>query len=305
MTADGTYPVTRTGETVTTAAELDALPVGTIVRGRSGMLSRGNGTLGPTWYHYPSRDHAADSGIVAEVEGALTVLFRPDDQQPATGDAVERAARAMAAVGDADGWVDEIAEWEGREQWERDAHPESYPSHAYEDREAFRSQARAALAAARAGEAEGDIVQEMAEAIDDATFSHLSPAENLERQANAAARVAAQRGGEAADREAVLRALRPVLCNASNYPRQVQPHILGRDMGPLLAQATDAVLAARGDAAPTVSVDLAALHRSEETTIRVPVFDEFDSPYQFVTRCRECQRPWPCKTAVALGIEVS
>lgn len=80
VTADGTYrPSTR----VTTADQLDALPVGTLVSGRSGMLFRANGTLGPTWYHYPSRDHAADSTIVAEVEGALTVLFRPDAPQPA------------------------------------------------------------------------------------------------------------------------------------------------------------------------------------------------------------------------------
>jgi hypothetical protein len=100
MTAAGTSRVARTGE-IRTAAELDALPVGAIVRGRSGMLSRGHGALGPTWYHYPSRDHAADSGIVAEVEGSMTVLFRPDAPQPATTDQVgwpSQIARAVAAL---------------------------------------------------------------------------------------------------------------------------------------------------------------------------------------------------------------
>lgn len=108
MTADGLTPGTfrpaRVGETVSTAAELEALPVGAIVRGRSGMLSRGDGRFGPTWYHHPSRDHAADSATVAEVEGSMTVLFRPDAPRPgsensapavlASDDAVERAARA-------------------------------------------------------------------------------------------------------------------------------------------------------------------------------------------------------------------
>lgn len=43
------------------------------------------------------------------------------------------------------------------------------------------------------------------------------------------------------DRDALRRALVPVLCNASNYPGPVQVHILGRDMGPLVARAVSAV----------------------------------------------------------------
>lgn len=48
----------------------------------------------------------------------------------------------------------------------------------------------------------------------------------------------------AVDRETVDRAVGEVLFNASNYPEQVQVHILGRDIGPLRTKVTDAVLAA-------------------------------------------------------------
>ncbi len=73
-----------------------------------------------------------------------------------TDETVERAARAIARAADADYWVEEIARWEGQEQWERDAHPEERPISSYEDREEFRAQARAALAAAGALAARGD-----------------------------------------------------------------------------------------------------------------------------------------------------
>lgn len=61
---------------------------------------------------------------------------------------VDRVAEAIAKAADADYWTDEIAEWECAEEWEREAHPDEYPGMAYEDREQFRTQARAALAAA-------------------------------------------------------------------------------------------------------------------------------------------------------------
>jgi hypothetical protein len=37
-------------------------------------------------------------------------------------------------------------------------------------------------------------------------------------------------------------ALSNALCNASNFPRRVQPYLLGQDMGPLLDATTDAIL---------------------------------------------------------------
>jgi len=63
------------------------------------------------------------------------------------------------------------------------------------------------------------------------------------------------------DREALVNALRPVLCNASSYPREVQPRILGRDMGPLLAAAADAVLAFLADQPTPAPVGAAAVER--------------------------------------------
>ncbi|GAA1149341.1 hypothetical protein F6W69_10560 [Microbacterium oxydans] len=58
---------------------------------------------------------------------------------------VDAVAAAIAQAADADYWTDEIAAWEGAEAWEREAHPDNYPAMAYEDREAFRKQARAAV----------------------------------------------------------------------------------------------------------------------------------------------------------------
>jgi len=63
------------------------------------------------------------------------------------------------------------------------------------------------------------------------------------------------------DREVLVNALRPVLCNASSYPREVQPRILGRDMGPLLAAAADAVLAFLADQPTPAPVGAAAVER--------------------------------------------
>lgn len=61
-------------------------------------------------------------------------------------DLIEKAAKAIAKSANADYWTDEIAEWEGAEGWEREAHPDERPHMAYEDREEFHKQARAALA---------------------------------------------------------------------------------------------------------------------------------------------------------------
>lgn len=71
-----------------------------------------------------------------EVEG------EPSDAQ------VDAVAKAIAEAAIADYWTDEIAEWEGSEEWEREAYPDNHPHTAYEDREEFRKQARAALRAA-------------------------------------------------------------------------------------------------------------------------------------------------------------
>lgn len=70
-------------------------------------------------------------------------------QGPITGEWVDRVAKAIARAADADYWTTEIAEWEDSEEWEREAHPDNYPSAAYEDREWYHKQARAALEAAR------------------------------------------------------------------------------------------------------------------------------------------------------------
>lgn len=147
MTADDLTPGTprpaRVGDTVHTASELDALPVGAIVRGRSGMLSRGDGRFGPTWYHHPSRDHAADSATVAEVEGSMTVLFRPDAPQPVT----ENSAPAVLASDDAVDRAARAAWEEAYDEDQRSYHPWDAPW----VKQTWTDIARAALAAAGAG----------------------------------------------------------------------------------------------------------------------------------------------------------
>lgn len=62
---------------ITTAAELDALPAGTIVRDRfGGYLAQGRDARGVAWFHYPDYDHAGSSAIVAGI-GPVTVCFTP------------------------------------------------------------------------------------------------------------------------------------------------------------------------------------------------------------------------------------
>ena len=81
MTADGTYqPSTR----VSTAAELDALPIGSVVQdGRGAVYVSSDEELGePVWMEAGSVNwHAA---LTLAIRGPLTVLFRPDAPQPAT-----------------------------------------------------------------------------------------------------------------------------------------------------------------------------------------------------------------------------
>ncbi len=58
----------------------------------------------------------------------------------------EQIAAAIAKSEDADYWVDEIANWEDREEWEREAHAEDRPCSAYDDRDYYLSTADDVLA---------------------------------------------------------------------------------------------------------------------------------------------------------------
>lgn len=131
VTPAGT-PAPQVGGTVSTTAGLDALPDGSV--GQDGIgnvfhLGRLNDDGEREW-GITGLDGSYDTEFVAE-HLPLTVLFRPDAPQPAlTDDVVERAARAI-----------DPAPW-------RSEHPASLAA-----REAVREKARAALDAARTGEA--------------------------------------------------------------------------------------------------------------------------------------------------------
>lgn len=64
-------------------------------------------------------------------------------------------------------------------------------------------------------------------------------------------------------REALIESLRGplanVLCNASNFPRRAQPHLLGADMGPLIDKTAEAV----------VDAVVAAIERAEAAEAEV------------------------------------
>lgn len=62
--------------------------------------------------------------------------------------AIEAAARAMAILDDHDGCFLEVDAWHALEEWEREAHPESYPGSDIEDCAYWLEKARAALEAA-------------------------------------------------------------------------------------------------------------------------------------------------------------
>lgn len=134
MTADGTYPFPRAGAAVSTAAELDALPDGSVVRDRDDDAWQ---RTVQGWVSAMSSESPMDADRLTGWHAPLTVLFRPDAPQPATGDDVERAARAVA---------------------EEMTHDTDYDP-AYDYTEDSRRYARAALAA-RAGEAEPSRVNE-------------------------------------------------------------------------------------------------------------------------------------------------
>ena len=145
MTADGTYSSPRAGETVSTAAELDALPVDSCVRAGDEVYERiepdqrvNGGT--ETWrcLHEPRDDYGWRTYPAHTVlwQGTpVTVLFRPDAPQPATGDDVERAARAQCDSVHLGRRCGQMAGHDGDHRWDRLTWP--------------------VLAAARAGEAKG------------------------------------------------------------------------------------------------------------------------------------------------------
>jgi len=62
--------------------------------------------------------------------------------------AVEAAARGMAILDDHDGCFLEVDAWNAQEEWEREAHPDSYPGSAIEDCAYWLARSRAALEAA-------------------------------------------------------------------------------------------------------------------------------------------------------------
>lgn len=69
-------------------------------------------------------------------------------------------------------------------------------------------------------------------------------------------------------REALIESLRGplanVLCNASNFPRRAQPHILGADMGPLIDKTAEAVVDA-----VVAAIDRAEAAEAEVERLRI------------------------------------
>jgi hypothetical protein len=222
MTADGTNPTPRVGETVLTAEELDALPVDTVVVDRASIprtKRRADSVMGAGWTH-AGRDPLS-SKMLADGH-PLTVLFRPDAPPSATvpDDAVERATEALFRhrydMDDAEcscGWtldetpVDEDGPLAEDVQVSANMARVALDAARVEEAEPVTpapldrlladsvSMPRAdgsedTLAAARAGEAETFTVNEEAWPLLSAWFA-------IEER-----RAAAQRGGEAADREA-------------------------------------------------------------------------------------------------------
>lgn len=83
-----------------------------------------------------------------EFANMAAIMGIPEPQGEPSDAQVDTIATAIAVAANADYWTDEIAEWEGAEAWYREAYPNERPHMAYEDREQFRKQARAALRAA-------------------------------------------------------------------------------------------------------------------------------------------------------------
>lgn len=91
----GTYRPARAGDTVTTAAELDALPVGSVVLSHcTGERARfdglawqkrhdGSGGYTPEWWAAIDSEWLPENKMFPFLGGTFTVLFRPDAPQPA------------------------------------------------------------------------------------------------------------------------------------------------------------------------------------------------------------------------------
>lgn len=277
MTADGTYPSPRTGETVSTAAELDALPVDSLVRADGEVYERiepnrriNGGT--ETWrcLHDPDNEGYFRNYTAATVisQGATTVLFRPDTPQPATGDAVERASRA---------YHDKVgSETEDATPWEDE-------SEAY--REEMRDDVRCILAAARAGEAEHD---PRCISLTDSEFNNHCDCRTLRTLD------AAQRGGEAVDREMLSALFDQVVADRRALINTGRADEITVDLSHALA---DAYLAALGDAAPTVSAE----QRDQAARALNPA--AWDSPWM-QDQYREHARHQVSTMLAALGLEV-
>ena len=92
-----------------------------------------------------------NSEVLRLLEDVRRLATSQPVQVEVTDESVDRAAVAIAKAADADYWVDVIAEWEGSEIWEREAHPEEHPYTEYQEQVEFRKQARAALEAALGG----------------------------------------------------------------------------------------------------------------------------------------------------------
>jgi hypothetical protein len=77
-------------------------------------------------------------------------------------EAVEAAARAIAILDDHDGCFLEVDAWNAQEEWEREAHPESYPGSAVEGCAYWLARAHASLEAAAphlmARSSDGDLI---------------------------------------------------------------------------------------------------------------------------------------------------
>ena len=280
MTADGTYPVPRVGVTVSTAAELAALPVGSVVLSHcTGGRARFDGlawqkrksgagddlSYTPEWWGAYDSEWLPEPKMVRFLRGSFTVLFRPDAPQPATGDdwaaRANDASRAAAielraeAAGDL---LIQCATTTNHSMLRRDV------DNALDA--VWQAGHDAALAAARAGEAEeaADLRAQL-----DAAHAQIQARDREVEQERAdavdlALRIrgeqAAQGGGEAVDREALAEMLRAHHWHTGKPSTErcrcgaAVPWVgdAGED---IRRHQADVILAARGDAAPTASAE--------------------------------------------------
>jgi hypothetical protein len=121
------------------------------------LLARWDATDRPEGWNAGDEHHLA-AMLIDELRAGYSKPREADT------DEVDRVAAAIAQAAGGDYWVDEIAQWQGTEQWERDAHPENYPGSAYEDREWYRKQARAAIAAGYSKQHPPTVTDKMVEA---------------------------------------------------------------------------------------------------------------------------------------------